>query len=150
MSEVTLDIPKDRVVQKHVEEPVVEKSVSTGPAPGHTQRLGGLVLGGAGVIAIGVSSLMTLSARGQYNDALEMYCNNAKDMCDPMGLEQTHDARHTANTATVIFVGGAVAVAGGIALYLLAPTSAGRTEQARYLVPTATPDGGGVVYGGRF
>jgi len=149
-SEVTLDIPKDRVVKKHVDEQVVEKPVSTGPAPGHTQRLGGLVLGGAGVIAIGVSSLMTLSARGQYNDALEMYCNNAKDMCDPMGLEQTHDARSTANTATIIFVGGAVAVAGGIALYVLAPKSAERAEQARYIVPSVTTESAGVVYGGRF
>jgi serine/threonine-protein kinase len=149
VSEVTLDIPKDRVIKKQPDQ-VADKPVSTGPAAGHTQRLGGLVLGGAGVIAIGVSSLMTLSARGQYNDALAMYCNNAKDMCDPMGLEQTHDARHTANTATVIFVGGAVAVAGGIALYVVAPKSAERADQARYVVPSVTPDGAGVVYGGRF
>lgn len=156
-SEVTLDIPKDRVVKKHVDEQDGEHTVVgpwkpvDGPAPGHTQRLGGLVLGGAGVIAIGVSSLMTLSARGQYNDALEMYCNNAKDMCDPMGLEQTHDARSTANTATIIFIGGAVAVAGGIALYVLAPKSAEHADaQARYVVPSVTPDGAGVVYGVRF
>jgi serine/threonine-protein kinase len=149
-SEVTLDIPKDRVVKK--QDPVVERPVVTDPgaAPGLTQRLGGLVLGGAGVIAIGVSSLMTLSARGQYNDALEMYCNNAKDMCDPMGLEQTHDARSTANTATVIFIGGAVAVGAGITLYLLAPKSAERAQEARYVVPSVTSDSAGVVYGGRF
>jgi serine/threonine-protein kinase len=149
-SEVTLDIPKDRVIPKHVDDQVTATPVSTGPAPGHTQRLGGLVLGGAGVIAIGVSSLMTLSARGQYNDALEMYCNNAKDMCDPMGLEQTHDARSTANTATVIFIGGAVAVGAGITLYLLAPKSEERAREARYVVPSVTPEGAGVVYGGRF
>lgn len=153
-SEVTLDIPKDRVVKKQPDK-VVEMPVGSpepGPAPGHNQRLGGLVLGGAGVIAIGVSSLMTLSARGQYNDALAMYCNNAKDMCDPMGLELTHDARSTANTATVIFIGGVAAVAGGVALYLLAPKTASTTEtrEARYVVPAVTPDSAGVVYGGRF
>lgn len=155
-SEVTLDVPKDRVVKKPPdgEHKVVEKPVTEPPgtAPGHNQRLGGLVLGGAGVIAVGVSSLMTLSARGQYNDALEMYCGGAKDMCDPMGLEQTHDARSTANTATVIFIGGALAVGGGIALYLLAPKAASATgsEEARYVVPSLTPDSAGVVYGGRF
>lgn len=155
-SEVTIDVPKDRVAKKQPEV-VVEKPVATPPppppttAPGRNQRLGGLVLGGAGVIAIGVSSLMTLSARGQYNDALEMYCNNAKNMCDPMGLELTHDARSTANTATVIFIVGAAAVGGGVALYLLAPKAAAtETEEARYVVPTVSPDGAGVVYGGRF
>ncbi len=149
-SEVTLDIPKDRVVKAQPAETTKPVATEPGASPGHTQRLGGLVLGGAGVIAIGVSSLMTLSARGQYNDALAMYCNNAKDMCDPMGLEQTHDARSTANTATIIFVGGAVAVAGGIALYVLAPKSAERAHEARYVVPSVTPDSAGVVYGGRF
>lgn len=155
-SEVTIDVPKDRVVKKQPTgegNAAVASTTQPGAAPGHTQRLGGLVLGGAGVIAIGVSSLMTLSARGQYNDALAMYCNNAKDMCDPMGLEQTHDARSTANTATVIFIGGAVAVAGGVALYLLAPKAASsstESQEARYVVPSVTPDGAGVVYGGRF
>jgi hypothetical protein len=71
-------------------------------------------------------------------------------MCDPMGLEQTHDARSTANTATVIFIGGAVAVGAGITLYLLAPKSEERAREARYVVPSVTPEGAGVVYGGRF
>lgn len=144
-SEITLDIPKDRVLEKETD---VEPSTETPTAPGRNQRIGGVMLAGAGVIAIGVSSVMTLSAKGKYDDALEMYCMNAKNMCDPMGLEATHDARKTANTATVIFLVGAAAVGGGVALYLLAPKAA--TTEHAYIVPSVTPDGAGVVYGGRF
>jgi tetratricopeptide (TPR) repeat protein len=174
-SEVTLDIPKERVAKKP---PGGDgkgdgkggdgkgggdgkngnggggTTVEAPPAPGRNMRIGGLVLGGAGVIAIGVSSIMTLSARGQYNDALEMYCMGMKDNCDTMGLQITHDARSTANTATFIFVGGLAMVGGGVALYLLAPKAAPKTESseetARYIVPSVTKDGAGVVFGGRF
>lgn len=167
-NEVTLDIPKS----------MIEKSTGSGstntaktdggdqndkstpetpaskPVPGRTMRMGGIALGGAGVLAIGVSSVMTLSARGKYNDALDMYCMGMKDMCDPMGLDITRDARSTANTATVIFLVGTAMVGGGVALYLLAPKGSSRSaeedDQARYLVPAISPDGAGVVYGGNF
>jgi serine/threonine-protein kinase len=165
-SEVTLDIPKDRVAKKpgsgKSQKPGGDKSnggtktgdIATPPAPGRNMRLGGIVLGGAGVLAVGVSSIMTLSARGQYNDALEMHCMGVKNMCDPEGLMTTADARSTANTATIIFVAGIAMVGGGVALYMLAPKGAARTESqnetARYIVPSVTKDGAGVVFGGRF
>jgi tetratricopeptide (TPR) repeat protein len=164
-SEVTLDIPKDRVAKKPNgggkqsngggDKPDGKPAdVATPPAPGRNMRLGGIVLGGAGVLAIGVSSIMTLSARGQYNDALEMHCMGMKNMCDPEGLQTTADARSTANTATVIFIAGVAMVGGGVALYLLAPKGAAKMESqdetARYIVPSVTKDGAGVVFGGRF
>src|ERR1043165_2866385 len=103
-SEVTLDIPKERTAKKPPggdgkkgggdgkngggdgkngggagktgggDGTGIAPAVEAPPAPGRNMRIGGFVLGGAGVLAIGVSSIMTLSARGQYNDALEMYC----------------------------------------------------------------------------
>jgi tetratricopeptide (TPR) repeat protein len=172
-SEVTLDVPKDRVAKggkggkggKGEGENKGDgekkgngagKAEETAAAPGRNMRIGGLVLGGAGVIAIGVSSIMTLSARGQYNDALNMYCMGMKDMCDPMGLELTHDARSTANTATIVFLVGTAAVGGGVALYLLAPKGAASAkaesgeQSARYIVPSVSKDGAGVVFGGQF
>lgn len=145
-SEVTLDVPKDRVVKKQAD--ADDTSPDEPPAPGRNQRIGGIALGGAGVIAIGVSTILTLSAKGKYDDALEMHCMGAKDMCNSMGLEATRDARSTANTATVIFLVGAAAVGGGVALYLLAPKAV--TSEHAYLVPSVTPDGAGVVFGGSF
>lgn len=166
-SEVTLDVPKGTVVKPENgagdgtgngngddKKPTPEKAA----VPGRAQRIGGIALGGAGVLAIGVSSIMTLSARGKYNDALDMYCNGMKNTCDPQGLAITHDARSTANTATVIFLVGLAAVGGGVALYLLAPSASsassdeesGEEEAMRYVVPSVSPEGAGLVYGGRF
>lgn len=168
-SEVTLDVPKGTVVKPETGEggdgtgdgtgeekkPAPQKAV----VPGRTQRIGGIALGGAGVLAIGVSSVMTLSARGKYNDALDMYCGGMTNMCNSQGLAITHDARSTANTATVIFLVGVAAVGGGVALYLLAPKASsasaddedgGEEEAMRYVVPAVSPEGAGLVYGGRF
>lgn len=162
-SEVTLDVPKVRVAKTppggkgdgNHKDDHAKSDVETPPAPGRNMRLGGLVLGGAGVVAIGVSSIMTLSARGQYNDALSAHCMGMKNMCDAMGLQATHDARSTANVATVIFIAGVAAVGGGVALYMLAPKGSAATEAsgdatARYIVPTVSNDGAGLVFGGQF
>jgi tetratricopeptide (TPR) repeat protein len=176
-SEVTLDVPKGTVIKpeggdgdggggdgdKKPDKP--KKTTPEKPSPpGRNMRIGGIALGGAGVLAIGVSSIMTLSARGKYNDALDMYCNGMKSSCDPQGLEITHDARSTANVATVVFFVGLAAVGGGVALYLLGSKQAkaasdgeeddgggaSEEEAMRYVVPSVSPDGAGLVYGGRF
>jgi tetratricopeptide (TPR) repeat protein len=168
-SEVTLDVPKGTVIKPEGGgegdgkgdgngdvEPTPEPEKAS--VPGRAQRIGGIALGGAGVLAIGVSSVMTLSARGKYNDALDMYCNGMKNTCNAQGLDITHDARSTANTATVIFLVGVAAVGGGVALYLLAPKASsaspddegGDEEAMRYVVPSVSPEGAGLVYGGRF
>lgn len=168
-SEVTLDVPRGggpktdtkpdlKPVTKPDTKPDVTPDVKSDaeapPAvPGRNQRLGGLVIGGAGVIAIGVSSIMTLSARSQYNDAIDAYCGGTKTTCDDYGLMLTHDARSTANTATFIFIAGTAAVAGGVALYVLAPkgeATATAARTARYVVPAVSPTSAGVVFGGRF
>lgn len=168
-SEVTLDVPKAgpkpdtkpdlkpaaKPDTKPDATPDVKPEGEAPPAvPGRNQRLGGLVIGGAGVIAIGVSSIMTLSARSQYNDAIDAHCGGSKTTCDDNGLMLTHDARSTANTATFIFIAGTAAVAGGVALYVLAhkgeapPTAS--AQRSRYVVPAVSPTSAGVVFGGRF
>ncbi|MGE5184628.1 MAG: hypothetical protein ACM31C_21300 [Acidobacteriota bacterium] len=152
-SEITLEVPKavdkgvDVKVDRHKEEPV---RVVTTPDPGRTQKLLAYGAGGLGVVLVGVSSYMTLSARSQFNDALSQHCMNMTNMCDATGLTQTHDARHEANVATVVFLVGAAAVGGGVALYLTAPKAARRSdEHALYLVPSVTPSAAGIVLGGR-
>jgi tetratricopeptide (TPR) repeat protein len=170
-SEVTLDVPKGTVLDKGGTGGGDNGGDGDGdggdgggkgeadprPAPpGRNQRLGGIALAGAGALAIGVSTVMTLSAKGKYNDALDMYCGGMKNNCDPMGLQLTADARSTANTATVIFLVGTAAVGGGVALYLLAPKGpagaarGGDEQTSRYLVPAVTPTSAGIVFGGRY
>lgn len=120
-------------------------------APGHTQRLIGVGLVGAGVVSIGVAGVVTLSARGDYKDALDAHCMGSTSMCDAAGLQTTHDARHTANIATLVSVIGVAAVGGGLALYLLAPTHAKTIdEHALYLSPVVGDATGGLVFGGTY
>jgi hypothetical protein len=139
----------NKVVTKHVDEPDRPRTTEA-PVPGRTQRIAGLSLGGAGVVAIGVASYMTLSARSKYNDALTAHCGGMTNNCDDMGLSITHDARHEAHVATVVFILGGAAVGGGVALYLLAPkATSGSREHAMYVIPTVGPDGGGIVVGGK-
>jgi tetratricopeptide (TPR) repeat protein len=155
-SEVSLDVPKVATARGGgPRDGSGGDSTATRDAPrppGRYQRLGGIALAGAGAIGIGISSYMALSARSRYNDALAMYCGGRKDSCDMTGLAETHDARSTANKATIVFLAGAALVGGGAALYLLAPRSAAgaAAEQpnALYVTPAVSADGVGIVFGG--
>ena len=156
-SEVTLDIPKGTGKPRPKKSPpnLVKKGDKPPepdlPAPpGRTQRIAGITLIVAGGVAVGVASALTLSARGAYKDALDDHCMGSTSMCDPAGLTITADARSRANVATWITIGGGAAIIGGVVLYLIAPSAASRTEQALYLTPNIGPDGGGLVFGGRY
>jgi tetratricopeptide (TPR) repeat protein len=157
-SEVSIDVPKAEAAGTGDQrDNTGGATTATHDAPkprGRNQRLGGIALGGAGVLAIGISSYMALSARSKYNDALDMYCGGMKNNCDMTGLAETHDARSTANNATIVFLVGAALVGGGAALYFLAPTGAASTAGAEqpssafYVTPAVSREGVGVVLGG--
>ena len=151
-SEVTLEVPHTIQGGKKVFAPPKRPAGSSAPsAPGHTQRLLGLGLAGAGVVTVGIAGVLTLSARGTYQDALAAHCMGSTSMCDPEGLTTTHDARHTANIATVVTLLGVAAVGGGVVLYLLAPDHAAASdEHALYVSPVVDAQGGGLVFGGRY
>ena len=142
--ELTLDIravsPRKRAPAEHDE----------APAPGRTRRILGIVAGATGVVGLGVATYLTLDARSTYNDALDMHCMGATNMCNDEGLSITHDARSQANLATVITVASLAVIGGGIALYLTAPS--GERERARtvYVTPVVGDGGGGIVVGGGF
>lgn len=145
-SEVTLDVPTKSQKRGKRAEPAVAAEPAS---PGRTQRIAGIAVGAAGLVAIGVAGAVTLGARSDYRKAIADHCRGAKDMCDDEGLTATHDAHHRANLATVVTIVGGAAIVGGVVLYLIAPR-AHREEHALYLAPTADRDGGGVVLGGRF
>lgn len=163
-SELSLDIPKGtgkkpRPPKK--KDPDVQTPIVENPDPGKKRRYIGLGVGGAGVVAIGVASVMTLSARSKYKDALADHCMGSTSGCDQTGFELTRDARSTANIATVITLVGVAAIGAGAFLYFTAPKapppSAEKppekpTEgvQAIYVSPTIDSTGGGFVVGGAF
>ena len=86
------------------------------PSPGlGGQRIGALVAGGAGVVAIGVGTVFGLRAKSKHDDAQKI-CPDRQ--CPNMdGVKLWNDAISAGNIATVAFVVGAVGIAGGAVLW---------------------------------
>ncbi|MGE0867167.1 MAG: hypothetical protein AB7P03_01300 [Kofleriaceae bacterium] len=125
-------------------------TTATAPAPGRTRRIIGLSVTGGGVVMMGIAGIITLGAKSKYNDALDEHCMGSTTMCNEQGLALTHDARSTANIATVITVIGGAAVIGGVVLYLTAPKRTSGAEHAIYVSPVVGHDSAAVVVGGRY
>ncbi len=93
-----------------------------GPAPGSSRRTIGLVVGGAGLVAIGVGSIFGLQAKSKEDDALT-HCRT-ETLCTAQGVSLGSDAKNAATLSTILFGVGIGAVAAGVVLYVTAPKSA--------------------------
>ncbi len=168
-SEILLDIPKgkgkgkgdgwkgkklppklDKDPKDPGTDPDKDPVLSGTAAPGRGQRIAGIVVGASGVVAVGIAGGITLSARSKYKSAVSDHCMGSTSMCDAAGLKTTHDARHTANIATVVTIVGGAAVIGGVVLYLTAPRGGHAEEHALYLTPVVGTDDASVFLGGSF
>lgn len=139
-SEVTIDAPPKRA--DVVVKPPPHRG-STSSSGSSRRKLYGIGVGGAGVVAMGVSGLVALHERTKYKDALADHCGGSTTGCDELGLFETHHARHFANISTAAFLGGAALATAGVVLYVTAPKKTGR-EMAVSVHPT------GVSLRGRF
>ena len=122
-------------------------NLSTGPTETRSsaQRTMGVVLGAAGVVGIGVGTFFGLRAFSKNGEA-EDHCPNG--ICqDPQGPGLTDDAKNAATAANIAFGVGLVALAGGVVLYLTAPSGDG-TAQSGALHARVGP--GSIVLGGSF
>ncbi len=99
---------------------------------------------GVGVVTMGVSGLMGLSAKSTYNDATSQHCPTGP--CDPQGLQGISDARSRAGAATIVLGVGAAIAVGGAVLWLTAPSGG----EAKTGVTSVGVGAGGLVVGGRF
>jgi serine/threonine-protein kinase len=95
-------------------------SDASAPSPGSTQRIIGLTVAGAGVVGIGIGAVFGIVAMNKENSALGSDCT-ADKYCNQQGLQLGQDAHSAATASTIAFAAGAVAVAGGLTLYFLAP-----------------------------
>jgi hypothetical protein len=93
---------------------------------------------GAGLLGLGVG--LGLAAKARF-DSSEPHCEGGQ--CDAEGVELRDSAVTRGNFATVVFVLGAATVAGGVALWIVAP-SATEPSAGVALAP------GGLRVGGRF
>ena len=102
------------------DEPRAVREPSASPLP-----LVGIVLGGAGVVALGVGAGFALRAKNLDEESRSTGgCNPDTGFCETnTGLEANRDARAAGNVATALFIGGGALVAGGVALYLVGSAS---------------------------
>jgi hypothetical protein len=81
------------------------------------QRVAAIIVGGTGVVVAGIGGAFALSARSIYNGA-----DCKANICSEDGLATQNRAFDKANVATILTVGGLVAVAGGVVLWVTAPS----------------------------
>jgi hypothetical protein len=91
------------------------------PSPGGAQRTIGIIVGGLGVVAVGVGTGFALSAKSSYDTARGHCTSNG---CSDASRAKANSAGNTADVATGLFIGGAVALVAGVVLFLTAPRKA--------------------------
>jgi hypothetical protein len=97
------------------------------PSPFPAQRTAGALVVGAGVVALAVGTFLGVRAKSTYDDT-NSHCNAS--VCDAEGVRLTDQAKSSATGATIAFVAGAAALAGGVTLMLTS-----RRDSAVSVVP---------------
>ncbi|MBL8743668.1 MAG: hypothetical protein JNK04_21310 [Myxococcales bacterium] len=116
-----------------------------------TQRIAGFVVGAGGLLVAGGGFALGGIAQSKKSD-LDAECSESDTtrLCTPEGLEIADEARTFAEASTYTLVAGGIVVAVGITVIITAPNEYTKLEDRAYLLPWFSPDGGGVVMGGRF
>ena len=122
--------------------PVPPAADTASPSPSTSRKTAGLVVGGVGVVALGVSGVFGLISMGHKSD-VDKNCDPTNG-CNQAGSDASKSAVHTGNVSTGFFIGGAILAAGGLVLYLTAP----RTKSAASL--RITPAIGGAALEGNW
>ncbi len=123
------------------------------PHASHTQRTMSFIAGGIGVVGLGLGTYFTVNASGKKSDSLKHCETNQPNLCDSTGVGLRNQALSSARLATAFMIGGGVLLAGGVVLYLMAPSSGPSTTgsvRTLRVAAGAAPGGGHVVLGGDF
>lgn len=114
--------------------PAPPQEVASGPS---ALRVVAVSTAGAGLAALGVSLVYTIFASNTYEDSNDL-CNR-DNVCTPMGVDLREKAHAHATRATVFGISGAVALAGGVAMWFLS-APAKRPESASTVSFAVSPD----------
>ena len=110
-----------------------------------TQKIIGVSLGGAGLVAAVVSGIFTGSALSKKSDA-DKYCHGSA-CTDQKGVNLLDDARSAGTVATITGVAGIALIGAGVVVFLTAPSSKAPSVA---LAPAYVPGGGSLFATGRF
>jgi hypothetical protein len=90
-----------------------------------TLQIAGLAIAGVGVVGVAVGSVFGLMAISSNDESLEPQNCREPSFCSPTGLDLRDDAESRATVSTIGFAVGGVLAAGGVALFLFAPSGGG-------------------------
>ncbi len=121
---------------------------ATDDGSGGGQRMMGLIIGGVGVVGLVVGSVFGLSAKSKNDEANDEHCQD--NLCNQKGLDLTTEAQDAATISTIGFAFGGLALAGGIALYLTAPSDSPKTAHSLKVAPLVGRRTQGIFVGGTF
>jgi serine/threonine-protein kinase len=117
-----------------------------------TQRVLGVALGAVGLVGIGVGSAFTAKMAGKNGDSLPHCQPTDVTKCDAAGVDLRNQAFDAAHVATGTFVGGSVALAAGVVVFLTAPRAGApkAPASARWIDarPVVGPGVGGITVQG--
>lgn len=108
--------------------PPVRPEADRARSSGAIQRTAGLIFGGVGVGAIGAGALLGLRASALQTES-DAHCKGS--LCNPEGREMRNSAEQLGTGSTLMLIGGGVAAAGGLMLFLTAPTSPSQERAAK-------------------
>jgi hypothetical protein len=115
--------------------------------PGVARRWIGIGVGAAGLIGLGVGTVLGLNAKSKLDESNAGPCG-AGDRCNSQGLALRQDASSAATGSTVAFVLGGLAVGAGVVLYVTAPR--GVASAAWVIAPAPMVGGGGAIAAAAF
>ena len=85
---------------------------------GHGQRVAGVALGAAGIVALGVGGAFGIDSIVRHDQA-QSHCG--ANGCDSSGVSMRNDARMAGDASTIAFAGGGALLLVGILTYVTAP-----------------------------
>jgi hypothetical protein len=128
-------------------QPPVNVPPKTEPARSSPLKTAGLVVGAVGIVGLGVGTVFGVMAISKNSSANSDHCGTAfggTNNCDPTGISLRSDAVKFGNVSTISFIAGGVLAAGGVGLWLFAPST---SVQAG---PTVGNGGAGLTVRGTF
>lgn len=140
---IRIDVPA--LEDEPARAPTVLLDPAHGEAP-HAERSSlrpaAIVVGGAGLVAIGVGAYLGLRTIALKNDG-DRHCTGA--YCDSSGLASENDAHTTATWSTIAFGAGLGAIGVATLLWLASPSSAPASNARVRVVPGATARGASIA-----
>jgi hypothetical protein len=151
------ELPVTRQLVLHEGDKARHERVVIGALPpsstGYGQRTAGLLVGGLGVVGLGLGVVFGALAASRWSTA-HADCPSSPSCTPSSNIAATseHSSAVTLATgSTVSFIAGGILAAGGVVLYVTAPSgSDNRSKKGFQILPAGSPAGGGVSFRGRF